>query len=77
MNETRPDPSDDRILELERVFYASRDRVFAAWTEPDLIASWWGRAASTRPSTESRWSCAQGDASRRSWCSTTSRSPRG
>jgi uncharacterized protein YndB with AHSA1/START domain len=34
-------PSDREIL-VERVFDAPRDRVFAAFTDPDLIPEWWG-----------------------------------
>lgn len=33
----------DRELRVERIFNASRDRVWKAMTEPDLIAQWWGR----------------------------------
>jgi uncharacterized protein YndB with AHSA1/START domain len=34
-------PSDREIVS-ERVFDASRDRVFAAYTDPELIPQWWG-----------------------------------
>src|SRR4051812_20629334 len=33
----------DRELGFERIFDASRDRVWAAYTDPKLIAQWWGR----------------------------------
>lgn len=33
----------DREIRIERVFNASRDRVWRAFTERELIAQWWGR----------------------------------
>ena len=33
----------DREMRVERIFNASRDRVWAAYTRPELIARWWGR----------------------------------
>ena len=33
----------EREIRAERVFDAPRDRVWRAFTEPDLIARWWGR----------------------------------
>ena len=33
----------DREIRIERVFNASRDRVWRAFTDPALIAKWWGR----------------------------------
>lgn len=32
----------DREIHVERIFDAPRDRVFAAYTDPELIAQWWG-----------------------------------
>jgi uncharacterized protein YndB with AHSA1/START domain len=32
----------DREIHVERVFDAPRDRVFAAFTDPELIPEWWG-----------------------------------
>ena len=32
----------DREIHIERVFDAPRDRVFAAYTDPELIPQWWG-----------------------------------
>jgi uncharacterized protein YndB with AHSA1/START domain len=32
----------DRVIHIERVFDAPRERVFAAYTDPDLIPEWWG-----------------------------------
>jgi len=33
----------DREVRIERVFNASRDRVWKAMTDPKLVAQWWGR----------------------------------
>ena len=33
----------DREIQIERIFEAPRDRVWRAFTEPDLLAQWWGR----------------------------------
>jgi uncharacterized protein YndB with AHSA1/START domain len=33
----------DREIRVERVFSASRDRVWKAFTDADLVAQWWGR----------------------------------
>ena len=33
----------DRTIVVERIFDASRDRVWRAYTQPDLVAQWWGR----------------------------------
>ena len=33
----------DRQIRLERIFNASRERVWRAMTEPELVAQWWGR----------------------------------
>jgi uncharacterized protein YndB with AHSA1/START domain len=33
----------DRDVRVERVFDATRERVFRAFTDPKLIARWWGR----------------------------------
>lgn len=33
----------DRDIRIERVFDASRDRVWKAMTDPELVAQWWGR----------------------------------
>ena len=33
----------DREMRVERIFNASRDRVWAAYTRPELVAQWWGR----------------------------------
>ncbi len=31
----------EREIRIERVFDAPRDRVFAAWTDPELLRRWW------------------------------------
>src|SRR5918997_318778 len=33
----------DRTIRVERVFDAPRDRVWQAFTDPELVAQWWGR----------------------------------
>lgn len=33
----------DREIRVERIFNAPREKVWRAFTEPDLIAKWWGR----------------------------------
>jgi uncharacterized protein YndB with AHSA1/START domain len=33
----------DREIRIERIFNAPRDRVWRAFTDPALVAQWWGR----------------------------------
>jgi uncharacterized protein YndB with AHSA1/START domain len=33
----------DRTIRVERVFHATRERVWKAMTDPKLVAEWWGR----------------------------------
>jgi uncharacterized protein YndB with AHSA1/START domain len=37
----------DREIHVERVFDAPRDRVFAVYTDPELIPEWWGPRGAT------------------------------
>jgi uncharacterized protein YndB with AHSA1/START domain len=37
----------DREIYVERVFDAPRDRVFAVYTDPELIPEWWGPRGTT------------------------------
>jgi uncharacterized protein YndB with AHSA1/START domain len=37
----------DRSIYIERVFDAPRDRVFATFTDPELIPEWWGPRGGT------------------------------
>ena len=37
----------DREIHVERVFAAPRDRVFAVYTDPELIPEWWGPHGTT------------------------------
>jgi uncharacterized protein YndB with AHSA1/START domain len=39
---TATKPSDREIL-VERIFNAPRERVWRAYTDPKLVAQWWGR----------------------------------
>ncbi len=34
---------NDREIQIERIFAAPRERVWRAFTDPKLIAQWWGR----------------------------------
>ena len=36
-----------RVIQIERVFDAPRDRVFAAFTDPKLVPEWWGPHGTT------------------------------
>ena len=45
---TKPAPATlttptDRTIHVERIFNASRERVWQAYTDPKLLAQWWGR----------------------------------
>jgi uncharacterized protein YndB with AHSA1/START domain len=42
MRHTLTTPTD-RTIRVERIFDTTRDRVWRAFTEPELIAQWWGR----------------------------------
>ena len=35
-------PATDRQVLITRIFDAPRERVFAAWTDPDQVAAWYG-----------------------------------
>ena len=37
----------DREIHVERIFDAPRDRVFAVYTDPELIPEWWGPRGTT------------------------------
>jgi uncharacterized protein YndB with AHSA1/START domain len=39
-------------LHLRRIIRAPRERVFAAWTEPQLLTLWWGPGPVTCPEAE-------------------------
>jgi uncharacterized protein YndB with AHSA1/START domain len=42
-NTTTVTTPTDRTILIERVFDASRDRVWRAFTDPTQVAQWWGR----------------------------------
>lgn len=52
---TSPDPAKMSVehsthaIHLSRDFPATREGVFRAWTEPHLLADWWGRHDFTNP----------------------------
>jgi uncharacterized protein YndB with AHSA1/START domain len=39
-------------LNIKRTFNAPRELVFKAWTDPDLVAKWWGPDMFTTPTAE-------------------------
>lgn len=39
----------DISLTLTRIIKSSRERVFEAWTDPDLLVKWWGPGTTTCP----------------------------
>ena len=41
--------SDDKILRIERVFAATPQQLFDAWTKPDQLVRWWGPEGCTTP----------------------------
>ena len=48
----RPPPGADIVLVIRRVIAAQPARVFAAWTRPAELTSWWGPPPVTCPSAE-------------------------
>lgn len=40
------------VLELKRTFAAPREKVFEAWTNPKMMARWFGRGTPEQPLTE-------------------------
>ena len=40
------------MLNLSRVIRAPREKVFAAWTQPELLRQWWGPGPVTCPQAE-------------------------
>jgi uncharacterized protein YndB with AHSA1/START domain len=42
--------SEDKILRLERIFAATPQQMFDAWTKADQLARWWGPEGATIPS---------------------------
>jgi|SRR6478752_5364045 len=42
MTDSTSVPATDRQILITRIFDAPRERVFAAWTDPDHVAAWYG-----------------------------------
>ena len=42
--------SDEKGIVIEKVFDATRNAVWRAWTEPELIKKWWGPEGFSAPS---------------------------
>jgi uncharacterized protein YndB with AHSA1/START domain len=45
----RPEPAEQRVLVLTRLFDAPRNLVFKVWTQPEHLARWWGPNGFTLP----------------------------
>jgi uncharacterized protein YndB with AHSA1/START domain len=48
-NKTRSKDTQNQELFITRIFDAPRERVWKAWTEPELMKRWWGPKAYTSP----------------------------
>ncbi len=49
MSDTTPVTASDREVLIEREFDAPREAVFAAWTDPEQVAAWFGPAQMDTP----------------------------
>ena len=47
--DTKKEAGSERELTIERLFDAPRERLWKAWTDPDLMARWWGPSGFTAP----------------------------
>ncbi len=47
-----PKPSIETTLNLRRIFKASREKVFRAWTDPEELKKWWGPEGYSTPTAE-------------------------
>jgi len=43
---------EERVLRIERVFAASPEKLFQAWTDPERLVRWWGPEGMTTPRCE-------------------------
>jgi uncharacterized protein YndB with AHSA1/START domain len=43
---------NEKNLVIERVFNVSREKLWQAWTQEDLIAKWWGPSGFTAPTVQ-------------------------
>jgi uncharacterized protein YndB with AHSA1/START domain len=49
MSDATPAATTDQQVLITRIFEASRERVFKAWTDPDQLAAWYGPAHMDTP----------------------------
>ena len=49
---TEPQPSDDRELVLTRIIDAPAEKLYRAWTQPQLLKQWWAPRPWTTPRAE-------------------------
>jgi len=50
-----PETATAQVITITRILDAPRELVWKAWTEPEQLACWWGRAAGARHPSASRW----------------------
>ena len=53
--------SDDKILRMERIFAATPQQVFDAWTKADQLVRWWGPEGASTPHHDLDGRAASGD----------------
>jgi uncharacterized protein YndB with AHSA1/START domain len=49
MSDSTPAAATDQEVLITRIFEAPRERVFRAWTDPDVVAAWFSPAAFDTP----------------------------
>jgi uncharacterized protein YndB with AHSA1/START domain len=49
---TNPKLRPETIIQLQRTFPAPREKVFRAWTEPEILKKWWGPKGVSTPVVE-------------------------
>lgn len=48
----QPDRQLEAMIQLQRTFPAPREKVFRAWTDPEILKKWWGPKGASTPLVE-------------------------